>query len=243
MLSRSHWNSRMNTQYPLMLKTLSLGESLETTHSAYRSYQRCMHHISCFLTQWILDFYARRRSDLGAMVLTISNPTHSLRALTGSIFENVSLWPRMSIWTHTRTHKNNKSIYYFSPPATPPFKPVLASPDDTSNFSVHDEEDEVAMPATTWSMNSARKELDGRNTPFIGYTCLKNVGIPMNDTASINSNHDTTQFNREDEILKLKRQLETTFRANRAPILKIENTMEQSTLHSSQWMPKNRLQP
>ncbi|CAO3680411.1 unnamed protein product [Umbelopsis vinacea] len=127
--------------------------------------------------------------------------------------------------------------------STPPFKPVLASPDDTSNFSVHDEEDEVAMPATTWSMNSARKELDGRNTPFIGYTCLKNVGIPMNDTASINSSHTITQFNREDEILKLKRQLESTFRANRAPILKIENTMEQSTLHSSQWMPKNRLQP
>lgn len=61
----------------------------------------------------------------------------------------------------------------------------------------------------------------------------------MNDTAPTD-----VQFNREDEILKLKRQLETTFRASRAaPILKIESTMEQPTLHSSQWMPKNRLQP
>jgi len=115
--------------------------------------------------------------------------------------------------------------------STPPFKPVLASPDDTSNFSVHDEEDGMAIPSATYSSRSTnhslRKELDGLNVPFIGYTCLKNVGIPINDTG-----HADVQFNREHEILKLKRQLESTFRANRTSPLKIGSNMEQPTLHS-----------
>ncbi|KAH8549226.1 kinase-like domain-containing protein [Umbelopsis sp. PMI_123] len=104
--------------------------------------------------------------------------------------------------------------------STPPFKPVLASPDDTSNFSVHDEEDEMT------------KGIGWEKPPFIGYTFLENVGISFNESSSDNN-----------EILKLKRQLENAFRTNRPLVLKVENPLDQPTLHSSQWMPKTRLQP
>ncbi|KAI8581705.1 hypothetical protein K450DRAFT_230808 [Umbelopsis ramanniana AG] len=121
--------------------------------------------------------------------------------------------------------------------STPPFKPVLASPDDTSNFSVHEEEDE--MPAATFpSRSTGRKELDGRNAPFIGYTFLENVGISINEPSSRD-----IPYNREEEIVRLKRQLESTFRTTRPPGLKMENSLDQPSLHSSQWISKTRLQP
>ncbi|KAG2183494.1 hypothetical protein INT43_006500 [Umbelopsis isabellina] len=131
--------------------------------------------------------------------------------------------------------------------STPPFQPVLASPDDTSNFSVHDEEEDMSIPTVPGFARPAtgqtRKESEGKNTPFIGYTCLKNVGIPLNEQTSINGNDDSIcSFNREEEILRLKRQLDNTSRNNRTPILKFENPMDQPVLHSSQWITKNKLQ-
>ncbi|KAM3578909.1 hypothetical protein VKS41_008702 [Umbelopsis sp. WA50703] len=131
---------------------------------------------------------------------------------------------------------------------TPPFQPVLASPDDTSNFSAHDEEDDMAIPAVPGLVRPAtgqiRKDSEGRNTPFIGYTCLKNVGIPLSEPASISGNdsNPTSPFNREEEILRLKRQLDISSRNSRTPLLKFENPIDQPVLHSSQWMAKNRLQ-
>ncbi|CAO3694754.1 unnamed protein product [Umbelopsis ramanniana] len=131
--------------------------------------------------------------------------------------------------------------------STPPFKPVLASPDDTSNFSVHDEEDDMSMPVDAFPSRATngvgRKELDGRNTPFIGYTFLDNVGISINEAASSRNTDTDVPFNREEEIIRLKRQLESTFRTTRPPGLKIDNPLDQPSLHSSQWIPKTRLQP
>ncbi|KAG2185568.1 hypothetical protein INT44_002361 [Umbelopsis vinacea] len=116
-----------------------------------------------------------------------------------------------------------------------------SSPDDTSNFSVHEEEDDLSMPADAFPSRATqgRKELEGRNAPFIGYTFLDNVGVSINEPSSRN-----IPFNREEEILRLKRQLESTFRTTRPPPgLKLENPLDQPSLHSSQWIPKPKLQP
>lgn len=113
---------------------------------------------------------------------------------------------------------------------------------------MHDEEEEdLSMPMVPGFARPAtghtRKESEGKNTPFIGYTCLKNVGIPLNEQTSKMGNDDSIcSFKREEEISRLKRQLDNTSRTNRTPILKFENSIDQPVLHSSQWMTKNRLQ-
>ncbi|KAI8374295.1 kinase-like domain-containing protein [Radiomyces spectabilis] len=55
---------------------------------------------------------------------------------------------------------------------TPPFKPVLASPDDTSNFSTHDEQGPTAFSTDSGvsTDHGGMESFEGRNLPFIGYT-------------------------------------------------------------------------
>ncbi|KAL0082633.1 kinase-like domain-containing protein [Phycomyces blakesleeanus] len=51
--------------------------------------------------------------------------------------------------------------------ATPPFLPVLSSPDDTSNFSVPEED---TVPTITSEQTNNTGVYEGRSLPFIGYT-------------------------------------------------------------------------
>ncbi|RUS17990.1 hypothetical protein BC937DRAFT_89260 [Endogone sp. FLAS-F59071] len=59
--------------------------------------------------------------------------------------------------------------------STPPFLPIIRSPDDTSNFSSHDEEDGAPVFNSRRLSGSVRRDFEGDNLPFIGYTFLRNV--------------------------------------------------------------------
>ncbi|RUP46483.1 hypothetical protein BC936DRAFT_146901, partial [Jimgerdemannia flammicorona] len=85
----------------------------------------------------------------------------------------------------------------------PPFLPVIRSPDDTSNFSIHDEEDGAPVFSNNSRRLSAssRRDFEGNNLPFIGFTFLQNISgaqtnpSTKNATSSTSSAHLTAALN------------------------------------------------
>jgi len=135
--------------------------------------------LTCFVV-YILGFWPKKRIDLARMVLRKSRCIRFLRASTGITFASVS---QLSVRARRReTHLERGvdsvkcSIDSFAIIATPPFLPVIETPDDTSNFRFDDDldgSDETMQDKQSTVVDyrgALLRRFEGYNLAFIGYT-------------------------------------------------------------------------